>query len=104
MIKRYAVDKDFLFETDIVTGLPDYVEVVLLTDIKDSLIVWQKVEDELPKKNGMYFVQSKRHVPVTANYSVKYDLWQLFIPATPLLFQPELKDIIEWAYIKPPKE
>ena len=92
MIKRYNIKHDGIY----------YEAFYKCKDADPYLIDWHHLDDnpeDLPEEDGVYFVKIFDRPQVTANYSIKYNMWQIYIPNVALLFQPELKDIIEWAYI-----
>jgi len=93
-MKRYSVNKDDLCEPEVVEGLSGYVDMVILDDIKDSLIVWHNLEknpDDLPPAYIiMVLIRDKKNV--WCGYWNGH-LWY------ELLRQEELKNIIEWAYL-----
>ena len=94
-MKRYWVDIPNL--TNSTMELYQPVEMVKYDDIKDSLIVWHKVEDELPdeKYDGEIVVKWKLSPECGWHYDIT---GSGYIRAHPTV-------ITYWAYLpKPPKE
>jgi len=98
-MQRYKVREGDLLPFDCGLKYPDsYKNVVLLDEVKDSLIVWhdlRKNPDDLPPLQCYVFISGRknRHVAVLLPEG-----WH-FLGNVPTF------KIIEWAYIpKPPKE
>ena len=94
MIKRYWARMSSLFESK-PQGL-ETVELIGADDIKDSFIVWHKVEDGLPRDNiAVITIVKDRYDERGYHYEI-WDRGQLGI-------NPEIA--LYWAYLpKPPKE
>jgi len=73
-------------------------EFVKTFDIKDSLIVWHKVEDGLPLQPNTGII-----IGMSIHGFLRHIYW-VFGKWFDARIQEEVSDIIHWAYIKPPKE
>ena len=91
-MKRYWVDIPNL--TNSTMELYQPVEMVKYDDIKDSLIVWHRVEDELPLQPN---------TGIIIGMSIHGFLWHIYWAFGKWFdarTQEGVSDIIQWAYIK----
>lgn len=84
----------------LVDGIDDAAQEIASQLAALSWAQWIPVSERLPK-DAMYLVLTERNFPVVASYNAKHSRWQLYIPGTPMLFQPVIEGVTHWMELPP---